>query len=206
MYDKRIDRPSFFRRAPRAQAGVKVIFVNQRALKQESKSPPKSTDPVKDQTSIFEKATAAFQRKDFALAKTLFTEASTGPSADLAHSAQMHIRMCERRLGAAAPEAHSPEELYTLGVSLLNRGDLEGAQAAIEKALQRRPDTDHYHYTLALCVGQRGDVASAARHLRRAIELQPSNRIAALNDSDFHQIAQHAPIRELLNAERNSAG
>ena len=102
--------------------------------------------------------------------------------------------------------AKSPDELYTLGVSLLNRGDFEAAQAALEKALQQRPNTDHYHYSLALCAGQRGDLPSAASHLRRAIELQPSNRIAALNDADFHTIAQHASIRELLHGERNNAG
>ncbi len=109
-------------------------------------------------------------------------------------------------MGEGVAEAKSPEELYTLGISLLNRGDLDGAQNALEKALQRRPDTDHYHYALALCAGQKGELSAAASHLRRAIELQPSNRIAALNDADFHAIAQHAVIRELLNGERNNAG
>ena len=118
----------------------------------------------------------------------------------------MYMRMCERRMGAGTDDVTTPEDLYTLGVSLLNRGDYPGAAAALEQALQRKPDTDHFHYSLALCEGHRGDLTAAAKHLRRAIELQPSNRIAALNDADFHTIAQHSAIREILNGERNAAG
>jgi tetratricopeptide (TPR) repeat protein len=164
----------------------------------------KPSDPAKEQSTAFEQATAAFHGKDFGKAKTLFLEAAKGPAVELAHSAQMHIRMCERRLGAGQSEIKSPEEFYTLGISLINRGEYEGATKALESALQRQPDTDHYHYAMALCAGHRGDITQAALHLRKAIELQPANRIAALNDADFHTIAQQAPIRELLNSERSS--
>jgi tetratricopeptide (TPR) repeat protein len=177
-------------------------------LKQETKSPAKAAaaDPARDQTAAFEKATAAFHKGVFARAKELFQEAAAGPSAELAHSAQMYVKMCERRMGEGATAVKSADDLYTLGVSLLNRGDLDGAVAALEKALHQKPNADHCHYALALCAGQRGDPAGAANHLRRAIEIQPSNRIAALNDAEFHSIAQHAVIRELLNGERSNAG
>ena len=174
-------------------------------MKQETKS-SKSIDPARDQAAAFERATAAFQKKDFNEAKRLFAEAARGSGVELAHSAQMYVRMCERRLGGGVAEAKSPEELYTLGISLLNRGDFDGADTALESALQKQPDADHFHYALALCKGQRGDLTAAARHLRRAIELQPSNRIAARNDADFLAFAQYTPIRELLNGERNDAG
>jgi tetratricopeptide (TPR) repeat protein len=177
-------------------------------LKQETKSPAKAaSDPARDQTAAFEKATAAFHKGVFVRAKELFQEAAGGPSAELAHSAQMYVKMCDRRSGEGAKvEVKSADDLYTLGISLLNRGDLDGAVAALEKALHQKPNADHCHYALALCAGQRGDPASAANHLRRAIEIQPSNRIAALNDAEFHSIAQHAVIRELLNGERSNAG
>lgn len=155
---------------------------------------------------MFERATAAFQKQDFGEARKLFSLAAAGPAVELAHAAQMYMRMCERRLGSGDADVKSPEQLYTLGVSLLNQGDYDGAAAALEAALQKQPDADHFHYALALCKGQHGDLAAAAGHLRRAIELQPSNRIAARNDADFHAIAQHAPIRELLSGERNDAG
>ena len=175
-------------------------------MKQETKPLSKPVDPAKEQTLAFEKATALFHKRDFARARELFAAAAAGPASELAHSALMYQKMCERRLGEGPAQAKSPEDLYTLGVSLLNRGDLDGAKAAIEKAITQKPEADHYHYTLALCAGQRGDLAAAAAHLRKAIELQPSNRIAALNDADFHAMAQHAPIRELLNGERSNAG
>jgi tetratricopeptide (TPR) repeat protein len=183
------------------------LVVSNTALKQEPKSSSKpASDPAKEQTLTFEKATAAFQKKDFGKARALFAEAATGPALELAHSAQMYMKMCQRRMGEGKAELKSPDDFYTLGVSLLNRGDLDGAQAALERALQRKPDTDHYHYALALCAGQRGDMVIAASHLRRAIDLQPSNRIAALNDPDFHSIAQNPTIREILNGERSNAG
>lgn len=183
------------------------LVISNTALKQEPKLSSKpATDPAKEQTLTFEKATAAFQRKDFAEARALFAEAAAGPAVELAHSAQMHVKMCDRRMGDGKAELQSPDDLYTLGISLLNRGDLDGAQRALETALQRKPDTDHYHYALALCAGQRGDMIIAASHLRRAIDLQPSNRIAALNDADFHSLAQNPTIREILNGERSNAG
>jgi Tfp pilus assembly protein PilF len=176
-------------------------------LKQETKTSSKSApDPAKEQSTAFDKATAAFQKKDFAAARTLFAQAAGGPAVELSHSALMHVKMCERRMGNQAPVAKSPEDLYTLGVSLLNRGELAGAKEALAKALVQQPEADHFHYAMALCAGQQGDIPAAATHLRRAIELQPGNRIAALNDAEFHSIAQHAPIRELLNGERHNAG
>ena len=168
-----------------------------------SKSPEAA---LEHQASAFEKATALFQKREFIRARDLFAEAAAGPTVGLAHSAQMYLKMCERRMGEGQAKNQTSEELYTLGVSLLNRGDLDGAVLALEKALQQKPDADHLHYALALCAGQRGDMPAAVTHLRRAIELQPSNRIAALNDADFHAIAQHASMRELLGGERNNAG
>jgi tetratricopeptide (TPR) repeat protein len=155
---------------------------------------------------VFEKATAAFHKKSFAAAKDLFAQAAEGPSVELSHSAQMYIRMCDRRMGAGAAEAKTPDDLYTLGVSLLNRGDYDNAAAALETALKKKPDADHLHYTLALCKGHRGDFSAAADHLRRAIELQPANRIAAVNDIEFRPLARNQAIRDLLNGERNDAG
>ena len=168
-----------------------------------SKSPESA---VEQQTQAFEKATALFQKREFIRARDQFAAAAGGPNVDLTHSAQMYLKMCDRRMSEGQAKNQSPEDLYTLGVSLLNKGDVDGAVAALERALQKQPNADHLHYTLALCAGQRGDMPAAATHLRRAIELQPSNRIAALNDADFHTIAQHAAIRELLSGERNNAG
>lgn len=175
------------------------------ALKQATKQ-PLNPDPAQEQAAVFDKAAQLFQRKDFARAKELFLAASGGPAAELSHAAQMHIRMCERRMGDGAAAVRSPDELYTLGISMLNRGDYAGAKASLEKALGQKPDADYLHYALALCTGQGGDPAAAASHLKRAIELQPANRIAALNDAEFHALCQHAAIREVLNGERNSAG
>lgn len=179
-------------------------------MKQETKSTSnKPPDPAKEQSAAFDKAMALFQKRDFARARELFAQAQAGPQVELAHSAQMYARMCERRLGQGTATLKSPEDYYTLGVTLFNRGDLEGAESALRKALELAPRADHVHYAMALCAGHRGNIQAAASHLQRAIELQPSNRIAARNDAEFHTIAQHAAIRDLLNGgggERSNAG
>ncbi|MCC6536272.1 MAG: tetratricopeptide repeat protein [Bryobacterales bacterium] len=175
-------------------------------MKQDTKNSPKPADPAKDQTSAFEQGTALFQQGRYADAKEWFAQAAAGPATELAHSAQMYARMCERRLGQHLKPAQTAEEHYTIGVTQLNRGDLAAAEAALRKALELKPEADHCHYTLALCLGQRGDVVAAAHHLGRAIELQPANRIAALNDPDFHSLTQQPALREVLQGERNNAG
>jgi hypothetical protein len=38
----------------------------------------------------------------------------------------------------------------------------------------------------------------------RAIEIEPANRIAARNDSDFQSLARQSPIKELLHVEKAS--
>lgn len=176
-------------------------------MKQDTKNSPKPADLAKEQTLAFETATALFQKGRYAEAKDLFAQAADGPATELAHSAQMYAKMCERRLGQHLKPAQTAEEHYTIGVTQLNRGDLPAAEAALRKALELKPDADHCHYTLALCLGQRGDLVAAAHHLARAIELQPANRIAALNDPDFHSLTQQPALREVLQqGERNTAG
>ncbi|MBM3796543.1 MAG: hypothetical protein FJW31_21355 [Acidobacteria bacterium] len=176
-------------------------------MKKDTKNSPKSADPVKEQASAFDKATALFKKGRFAEAKDLFVAAASGPATELAHSAQMYTKMCERRLGQHAKPPQTAEEYYTIGVSQLNRGDLAAAEGALRKALEIKPNADHCHYTLALCLGQRGELVASAHHLSRAIELQPANRIAALNDPDFHSLSQQPALREVLQqGERNNAG
>jgi tetratricopeptide (TPR) repeat protein len=171
------------------------------AMRKPSKSDttpsPKTLDGT-EQKDLFEKAMAAFHKRQFPTARELFEKAATGPVAEMAHAASTHARMCERRVAQEGPELRTAEDYYTYGVSLLNRGDLAGAAAALQKAADSARDADHIHYALALCLGLRGETSAAARHLRRAIEISPSNRTAARNDPEFQSLVRHAEIREAL--------
>jgi tetratricopeptide (TPR) repeat protein len=159
---------------------------------------------AKEQSALFDKAMAAFHKKDFAKAQDLFVQVAEGPSSEMSHAALMHQKMCERRLGAAKPPS-SPEEHYTLAVALINRGELDKAGEHLKQALAADDRAAHFHYAQALCSGLQGDLEACYTHLSRAIELEPTNRVAARNDSDFQALSRQSPIKELLHPERASS-
>lgn len=148
---------------------------------------------------------ALFRRRDFAKALHLFEEAAKGPVRDVAHSAQMHANMCQRRLGNVRPALKSPEDYYIYAVSLMSGGNMQAAVEHLQKAAAGQPNGDHIHYTLALCHGLSGNVALAAQHLQRAIALNSKNRTTARSDPDFRPLLGHAAIREVLVPESDAA-
>ena len=167
--------------------------------KQEAKQKSEEMDS-KEQTQWFDKGVALFHKRNFTQAMEMFEKAAKGPAPEVAHSAQMHLRMCERRLGRSQQSPQTGEDYYNYGVALMNRREMEQAEAMLRKAVGMDEKADHFHYGLALCAGLRGDVATAAKHLRRSIELQPGNRVAAKNDPEFHSIAQNPSLREILSS------
>lgn len=153
------------------------------------------------QARVFESAAQRFHAGDYGAALEGFRKAARGPSREMAHSAQLYVRMCERRLEAgAAPR--TAEEHYNLAVALVNERRFEAAEQHLRAALAEVPDGDHLYYVLALCRGLGGDLAGAYTHMRRAIELRPQNRVMARNDPDFAEIGQQPPLAELLYPER----
>jgi tetratricopeptide (TPR) repeat protein len=151
----------------------------------------------------FEEAMQLFHRREFAAAMPLFSQASQGPSLDVAQTAQMHARMCQQRLGAAQPPPLiSAEDHYAYGLAMTNQRKLADAEKSLAKAAALEPRADHIHYALALARGLQGDYRGAAESLARAIEIQPGNRAAARTDADFHEVLQHSPVRELVYSEK----
>jgi len=155
-----------------------------------------------EQMKAFERAMNLFHGRDFKEAHRFFAQVLDGPNRQMAHAAQLHIRMCEQRLAAQTPQPRTPEEHYTLAVTMLNRRqELPQAEQHLRTALDLQPNADHFHYALALCLGLQGNYRGAGASLSRAIELRSSNRIAARNDPDFREFSQISPVRELLTAD-----
>lgn len=176
-----------------------------------AKAPAKKESPAKTagrnvgpdpQLVAFDKAMKLFHQRDFAAAMPYFAEASEGATKEIAQTAQLHYRMCEQRTGKGQPAVKSPEDLYALGVAQINQRQLAEAEKSLSKAIALAPKADHILYAYALCRGLQGDVAQAAQYLQQAIDVQPSNRSAARNDSDFRELLQHQPIREILHLEK----
>ena len=124
----------------------------------------------------------------------------------MAHSARLHVRMCDQRLAKESPALTTAEDHYNFAVTLMNRRDFQAARRHLEEALRMSSDGgDHLHYLLALCLGSLGDLEGASRHLKRAIEIHPRNRAMARSDPDFAELAHRPGIHELLTAGRGGS-
>lgn len=154
------------------------------------------------QLQVFEQAMRQFHARKFSEARALFEQASRGGERHIAHKAQMHVIMCDRRLQQPTVELSTPEDHYNYAVAQINLRNLDGARQHLQAALDGDPDGDHVHYALALCYALSGDSSTAYLHLKRSIELEPRNRIAARQDGDLISVIQQPEFDELLNPEK----
>jgi Tfp pilus assembly protein PilF len=157
------------------------------------------------QLKLFEQAVRLFHARNFAEARALFEKAQNGPNREMAHNAELHIRMCNRRLERPVVDLKTAEEHYNYGVAMINARNLAEAHQHLESALKMEPQADHVLYALALCKGLAGDVDGAHEHLKRAIELEPRNRIAARQDADFALFFDQPQMQQLLFPEKTGS-
>jgi len=110
--------------------------------------------------------------------------------------AQAHLAMLRAQAGdaealeslkvlAAAPTAGYFER-FNLGGLLLDRGDLAGARAAYESALQVAPGSAHVHFELGRIHLQQGDTGGATTHFHHAAESAPQEPMPLLMLSRSH--------------------
>ena len=158
------------------------------------------------QLKTFEQAIHLFNARKFAQARELFAKAAAGPNKEMAHNADLHVRMCDSRLEKPVVQLKTVEELYNYGVAMINTRNLPDAQHHLETALKLAPEADYVYYALALCRGLAGDLDGAHENLKRAIELEPRNRISARQDADFAGIINQPQIQQLLFPEKTGTG
>ena len=157
------------------------------------------------QLKSFEQAVRLFHAQKFADAREHFVAATGGPNREMAHNAELHVRMCDRRLERSAVELKTAEEHYNYGVAMINVRNLTEALQHLEAALKLEPQADHIYYALALSKGLAGDVDGAHENLKRAIELEPRNRIAARQDVDFALFSDQPQIQQLLFPDKTGS-
>ena len=79
------------------------------------------------------------------------------------------------------PAAPSNSDDVKKGIAALKAGDVNGAKAAFEVAVQKNPkQADGFHY-LGLVNDQAGNKADAEKNYRKALELQPDLEESAIN-------------------------
>jgi tetratricopeptide (TPR) repeat protein len=157
------------------------------------------------QLKAFEQAVRLFHAAKFAEAREQFAKAVGGPNREMGHNAELHIRMCERRLAKPVVDLKTAEEHYNYGVAMVNARNLLDARQHLETALKLQPDADHVYYALALCKGLSGDIDGAYENLKRAIDLEPRNRISARQDADFGGFSSYPQIQQLLFPDKTGA-
>ncbi|MFB3828518.1 MAG: hypothetical protein ACE15B_17250 [Bryobacteraceae bacterium] len=159
--------------------------------------------PVKspDQLHLFESGIRLFREGNFNEAREMFRKAGAGPDRGIAHRAELHARMCERRCAQPVQVPDTVEDHYNYAVAMINARNLELARNHLRAALQIDLSADHVYYALALCEALSGNLSMAYESLKTAIELQPRNRVAARQDVDFAPFVHQAPIDRLLGTD-----
>src|SRR5262245_9023475 len=69
-----------------------------------ARSAPEPKPDSKLQYKAFERGIQLLQKRSYKDAKEAFEKATQGPVREIVANAQSHIRMCERRMAAPAPE------------------------------------------------------------------------------------------------------
>jgi Tfp pilus assembly protein PilF len=156
-----------------------------------------------DQLRSFEAGLRLFHERQYRDARSLFEAATKGPDLGVAHKAQLHMRVCERRMEQPTLDLHSAEDHYNYAVAQINVHNLSTARQHLQAALLLDSKADHIYYAMALCLGLTGDLEGAYENLKRAIELQPRNRIAARQDVDFAPFINQPPFDRLLYPDKN---
>lgn len=167
-----------------------------------STSPPSqkaASAPAKTQAEAFAEAIRLFWASQYERAVPLFEQAAQGRDLSIAESAQMHIRMCRRRMESAQPDLRTPEQQHLYALSLINEQRFGDALPWLKKAVAADPRGD-YQYALALALGRLGQTADAAEALRLALAADKDLRNTAKNDPDFAPLLADPAIREVLEA------
>jgi len=167
-------------------------------MKTSQKEEASAVAPAESQRRAFDSAIRAFNARDFRSALDSFREAATGPSRDMAHSAKLHLRMCEQRIAAGSPRLDTADDHYHYAISRMNQRQLQEAEKHFRQALALDSRLEYVYYGLALCRGLQGDLRECAQFLEKAIALEPQNKLTARKDPDFRELLRQSPVREVL--------
>ena len=166
---------------------------------------PGITKSLDKQQQHYEEGVRLFHAKIFDRAGSFFQRATQGPNRTLAHHAQVHFQICQKRMQPQEVKLTTAEDHYNYAVTLINARRLKEAAEHLELALRMAPKGDHLHYALAATQALQGNPQAAYEKLRAAIELRPQNRILARSDPDFSGILDYPPIALLLQLDRRSS-
>jgi tetratricopeptide (TPR) repeat protein len=160
---------------------------------------PAAEDPRHIQAvQSYESGLRALQERKFEKAKGHLQKALSGPNKSLVDRAQVHILTCDKHLEAPALQFKTAEEHYDYAVSLINAGDYVTAREHLDTLLKQNPKAEFVLYGLAALDCLTGHVEESLKMLNEAIQVKPSLRFQARNDTDFQNLAEDPRFTELL--------
>ncbi len=194
---------------PKKRAETATAVLKKNAGKVKVMSVPASAQVIQEsdserQMKLYEQAIRAFRAQSFEEARHLFEEVAAGPRGPVAHTARLHVTICERRSCQPDLTLESAEDHYNYAVVRINAGDLTTAREHLQLARNGIATGDHVYYALAACDALSGDADAAYENLKRAIEIDPRNRISARQDPDFASASQTPLWQQLLYPEKSN--
>ena len=154
------------------------------------------------QSAQYDKAIRAFNSRRFQSALTLFEKVAEGPDSTFGDRARVHIEICRRQTQSRKVKFKTADEYYNYGIRLINERRLDEASRSIAQALKMQPKGAHIHFAAAVLGALSQDIERTAKSLKKAIDLDPRNRVLALNDSDLASVADDPAIAQLLHGDR----
>jgi tetratricopeptide (TPR) repeat protein len=171
------------------------------APKQKVTEDPRHTQAVQS----YESGLRALQERKFDKAKGHLQKVLAGPNKSLVDRAQVHILTCDKHLDTPALQFKTTEEHYDYAVSLINAGDYVTAREHLDKLLKQDPKAEFVLYGLAALHCLTGHIDESLKMLNEAIQIKPSLRFQARNDTDFQNLAEDPRFTELLYPDPGSA-
>ena len=164
------------------------------APKQKVVEDPRHTQAVQH----YESGLRALQDHKFEKAKGHLQKALSGPNKSVVDRAQVHILTCNKHIETAALQFKSTEEHYDYAVSLINAGDYVTAREHLDKLLKQNPKAEYVLYGIAALQCLTGHIEESLKTLDEAIQVKPSLRFQARNDTDFQNLVEDPRFTELL--------
>src|ERR1039457_793609 len=155
---------------------------------------PRHTQAVQS----YESGLRALQEHKFEKAKGHLQKVLSGPDKSLVDRAQVHMLTCDKHLEKTSLQFKTTEEHYDYAVSLINSGDYVTAREQLDKLVKEDPKAEFVLYGLAALDCLTGHVEESLKTLGEAIQIKPSLRFQARNDTDFQNLAEDPRFTELL--------
>ncbi len=146
--------------------------------------------PLDKALKTYEQGLKLFGRGEYAKSASEFNaviKESPGER-EICDRARIYLNLCKARTAGPAPKPKTAEEAYYQGILAANDGRLQEASQVFEGALKQGAGNEKLHYALASVNALMENRDGALANLGKAIELNRSNKVLALNDTDFDSL------------------